>query len=164
MTRPNPIPEPLTCPGRAHGCTLYLCILSAGKAWDSTGSDRRKEWWKWSKWQHGKLVAQAVLESSGADSKPAGKLAAKPDPKPAAQPAAKLAPKPTAKPAAKRATEPTAKPAAKPAGTQHQLELALAAASTRPDPEAAAFKGNLEEWHRAQAAWVNSWEGEACGV
>ena len=157
LTRPNPIPELSAWPGRSHGCHLHLCILSAGTALDSSGSDR-KEWWKWSKWQHGKLVAQAVLESVGADSKSDAKFPAKPDPKPAAPPAAKIAPKPTTK----RATEPTARPAAKP--TQHQLELALAAASTRPDPEAVAFKGNLQEWHRAQAAWVDSWEGAACAL
>ena len=65
-----------------------------------------------------------------------------------------------AKPVAKRA----AKPAAKPAVTQQQLKLALAAASTRPDPEVAVFKRNVKEWHMAQEAWVNSWEGEACAI
>jgi len=90
------------------------------------------------------------------------KLAVKPGPKPAAKSAAKHAAEHAAKPATKP-TKPTkpAKQAAKPVTyTQRQLELALAAVSTRPDAEASAFKGNLKEWHRAQAQWVDSWEGE----
>jgi len=69
-------------------------------------------------------------------------------------PTSKPAPRPAATPSTKAATTPKIK------STQHQIELALAARSTRPEADSAEFRGRAKEFKRAQNAWVESWEGE----
>jgi hypothetical protein len=104
------------------------------------GSGNRRMWWKEAKSEHRTLVADALAAG-------------------ATRPATKPATKPTDKLATKSTSTPASTPADKPVATAAQLELALAAVSTRPDPEAAAYKNQTKAWHIAQAAWVESWGG-----
>ena len=124
----------------------------------------RREWWKEAKLEHGALVAAAL--AAGA-TRPPTKAAAKADvtadatanATADATADAKADAKADATADAKADAKPAPKPARAPA-TAAQLEMALAAVPTRPDPKAASYKNNTAAWHHAQAVWVASWGGD----